>query len=750
MNKNKRSDCYRRLSWERLSKKTITVMALGLFYTAPIQAITPLQTYYVPFTEAQVSDVLSTLHPEAIGKKNHAVISISIGYNGTTIHYDHHEDSYETNLLSPLSSTTQIWGDGNDANGKPPGFASDVLNSGDVIILNNEMPVDYYINDPAAIPPNVPYDPLVCDGDGDGVQEFCYDGQDKFVTDKPVAVTRVGWVGTWQGGDIPNPEPGTLLAGAVEVYPTSEWGTSFEAPLGEPNSMKGDGTLTFPGFPEMPDHDGMFELVSNSIMATSDGTVLRFDLNGDADPTADLVTEIGKYELVVTLDEGESFMPPLIPSGPITDLQAFFPLGSRVYAGTATSLESTQHVVQVHGFTGDIGARYESRWAAILPKERWSDEYFMPVSTSRNSLNNDYDPTDVFLYNPGDSSLSVCWQTMGGEQTVIVIEPNELYRQQAITDGSGARFISCGATAGETFWGIATIDSDWDRNPDGTLDDEFTNESSDWAIALASKEQLSTELLVGFAPGVDPNLCQPGAPFDCSGFSPSGSPVWVMADDLINNTTVSIDYDGDSIVDHTIVLTPLERAKVFDPSDNDMTGARLFTTNGTKLTAAWGQDPANSEPAFSYFDVGTTIPGLPMFTEEGGGEGCTPGYWKQRHHFGSWASPYVPTMAFEDAFSNNVFGDMTLLEVLKQGGGGIKALGRHSVAALLNAAASSVSYDLNVAQVISGFNTATDTEAQKNIFEKFNELGCPLGRSSVEESGIASSSTPKKGKAKHR
>lgn len=30
--------------------------------------------------------------------------------------------------------------------------------------------------------------------------------------------------------------------------------------------------------------------------------------------------------------------------------------------------------------------------------------------------------------------------------------------------------------------------------------------------------------------------------------------------------------------------------------------------------------------------------------EELGAEGCTPGYWKQEHHFGNWA-PYFPTGA---------------------------------------------------------------------------------------------------------
>jgi hypothetical protein len=114
----------------------------------------------------------------------------------------------------------------------------------------------------------------------------------------------------------------------------------------------------------------------------------------------------------------------------------------------------------------------------------------------------------------------------------------------------------------------------------------------------------------------------------------------------------------------------------------------------------------------------------------GGGEGCTPGYWKQPHHFDSWTHPYDPGDSFNTYF-DNAFPGMTLLEVLKQGGGGLKALGRHTVAALLNAASAGVDYAFSPAAVISSFNAVypgskSDYEALKNQFERENERGCPL------------------------
>jgi hypothetical protein len=112
----------------------------------------------------------------------------------------------------------------------------------------------------------------------------------------------------------------------------------------------------------------------------------------------------------------------------------------------------------------------------------------------------------------------------------------------------------------------------------------------------------------------------------------------------------------------------------------------------------------------------------------GGGEGCTPGYWKQAHHFDSWTAPYTPGTLFSTVFAD-AFPGLTLQQVAAQGGGGLKALGRHTVAALLNAASSGVDYDYSVADVIADFNAAFasgDYETQKNLFAVANEQGCPL------------------------
>jgi len=90
-------------------------------------------------------------------------------------------------------------------------------------------------------------------------------------------------------------------------------------------------------------------------------------------------------------------------------------------------------------------------------------------------------------------------------------------------------------------------------------------------------------------------------------------------------------------------------------------------------------------------------------------------------------------LVHEDAFPG-----MTLVQVLAQGGGGLKALGRHTVAALLNASSAEVNYDLGAGDIIDMFNDAYpgDTDAYedlKNVFEGYNEQLCPLDRAELED-----------------
>ena len=122
-----------------------------------------------------------------------------------------------------------------------------------------------------------------------------------------------------------------------------------------------------------------------------------------------------------------------------------------------------------------------------------------------------------------------------------------------------------------------------------------------------------------------------------------------------------------------------------------------------------------------------------------GGEGCTPGFWKEWTGVppgmqpNAWlATGYDWGDPFTSAGFVNAYNDRTFLQVLDLRGGGKNALGRHTVAALLNAAHPDVAYDLSAAQVIALFNDVIvndgDVNALKQEFEALNEQGCPLSQ----------------------
>jgi hypothetical protein len=113
-----------------------------------------------------------------------------------------------------------------------------------------------------------------------------------------------------------------------------------------------------------------------------------------------------------------------------------------------------------------------------------------------------------------------------------------------------------------------------------------------------------------------------------------------------------------------------------------------------------------------------------------GGDGCTPGFWKQSQHFEFWFG-FSPNDSFDAVFGVDAPGNLTLLQALELGGGGYKALARHAVAALLNASNPNVDADYGVDEVIALVQAAFqsgDFEPIKDQLADANEQGCPIGK----------------------
>ena len=108
-------------------------------------------------------------------------------------------------------------------------------------------------------------------------------------------------------------------------------------------------------------------------------------------------------------------------------------------------------------------------------------------------------------------------------------------------------------------------------------------------------------------------------------------------------------------------------------------------------------------------------------------EGCSHGYWKKK----SWAGTgYTQTDTLGSVF--NVPSDLatvTLHEALEAGGGGVNALLREGVAALLNAAHPSLNYPIDTYWTIQAVNNAladpSIVESTKDTLDGWNNTHKP-------------------------
>ena len=482
-----------------------------LFASGVAHALAIAQEWFIPQPEAQIRADYLVLAPNT-NTITDSVIAITVPVPGTRIVLDHWEDGYEVNLGSPAQTASQIWGDGNDANGKPPGYASDPVSftAGSVIIMRNQVP----------LPRNA--------------ATILFDGRDRFGATYGIVMTRAAWFTT----------PGPLLANSVEVRAVPDWGTSFILPVGE--------NLIFP----TPLTSSMFEHCSAYIMASQPGTVVTIDLNGDG--------IVDPLDSTITLNQGES---QLINSG--------------IQRGA--TINSTKPI-QVMQFYGDIGANYEARGANIPPVDKWSDDYYAPVGTA-----SDGDQTYIFLHNPDAAAITIDYVTKLGSGSFSI--PGKSTYQYLMPQESAAHFTSVG---GKPFWGVGTVGA----RP-------TANNVHDWGYALVPKDFLSTEVVVGWGAGSDDG-------------TQNGNPVWVTSSGA---TTIYVDYNGDrnglltdskgGKYDLALSVTPLTVSRVFDP-DKDQSAMRLYTLDGTLITAAWGQDPATAGPARPFLDLGNTTPNYPV------------------------------------------------------------------------------------------------------------------------------------------
>jgi uncharacterized repeat protein (TIGR01451 family) len=303
----------------------------------------------------------------------------------------------------------------------------------------------------------------------------------------------------------------------------------------------------------------MFEHVSLFVMASQDNTTLQIDTDGN-----------GSTDITTTINQGQSYYLKGKATASAADV---------LLAGATVTASKP---VQAHILTGDLGGAYEARFFTLYPKALWDNVYYNPVGTTQSN-----DPAHAFIYNPKATAITVNYNSLSGSGSFSV--PGGGNYRFVMPQSSGAHFYT--ASESDIFFAIMTMDSD------------NSNATHDWGMTLLPEGYLTNSAVVGWGPGT-------------GDLSANGSPIWVTA---IEATTVYADFDNDPTTgantdplgdkyDVSFMLSPYQSQTIYDNSDNDQTGTRVYTIDGTRIAVAWGQDPSTSAPGNPYLDLGTTVP----------------------------------------------------------------------------------------------------------------------------------------------
>ena len=496
----------------------VIITVLPIAFNTCSDAIKP-KIYYIPYAEDDAQIALGKSASAALPSTNiRTIISIKISYPGMTLIWDNWEDGYETNIQTPVQSTTEVWGDGNIYNGIAPGYPTDIIPVGGSIVLDNTMPT-----------PRV-------------ASNIFYDGKDKLYSSAQVSVTQVCG------------EPSVIAVQCmktnVSAYP-SEFGVLFTLPVGQ----------------NLPSRD--FQYTALFLRAAQNNTSVQIDRDNDGD-----------FETKFILNEGQVMR--------VDDATA--PIGTQIKAGAAITSDKP---IGVDAHFSGVDA-YSSREVPVFPATWYSNTYYTPVPTTGSGATAPLDTAVVMLYNSLSRDINIDWSSGVPSSGTILLKANSSERFAMPLSASAAyKFTN---PTKESFVALEIADS---YTPGGGGNDGTTR---DWAFNLISEARLTDFASVAWAPG-------------STDMTRNDNPIWVTPS---ANTTVYVKYDGDVLngasispcglkYDVAIPVNYLNYIKIKDASDNNQSGTAVYTCNGAKIAAVYGEDAATALAGSPSWDVGSTI-----------------------------------------------------------------------------------------------------------------------------------------------
>lgn len=492
-------------------------------------------TFFIPGDEDLIAYALRDLEdgttpsiPPA-GTTMHSLIAVTAWADNTIVIVDHWEDGYEYDINNPASAYDELF---------------TLAAAGDAKLFeDSNIALGRTVNGVSTF----------CDASADEVDDsVCVlDGRDiLYIVGTSATVTRASWI---EGVN-------TFQSLAWEVYPVRPQLIKYILPFGE--ELNAQGLLDF-------------ERVYGLIQATGDNTVLQIDFDGDGtyddfDFDYDGTTD----GIALTLNRGDVYL-----LDRRSDAQ-----GSTLNTGTTILGSDT---LQVQYLIGDEGSDFELRGLSAFPRGFWDDEYYAPVDQADNGAR----VTDIYLYNPNATNLTIDWETATGSGSFVIGTTNRavsfIAQPGASVPQNGAVYLK----GSDVFWGISSIDAGL--------------RISDWGYSLAPNNLLDNEYFLGWAPAYAFSVL----PFDPGNGGDDRSGLFITA--AQDNTIIFVDEDVNGVPDQTISLDRLQTAYVTSSNvgalnDDDLSQARIYATGPYAM--AYGQNPDNSAisdgPAL---DLGYTV-----------------------------------------------------------------------------------------------------------------------------------------------